>query len=76
LKKVLERYAELGGEFHVQLAPFLPGLGARDRGSLAGNQVFIDLLKKAGTDPLKSRFIFIRNAVAVQNKGIDPAGLI
>jgi chitosanase len=52
LKKVLERYAELGGEFHVQLAPFLPGLGARDRGSLAGNQVFIDLLKKAGTDPL------------------------
>ena len=38
LKRVVERYAELGGEFRVQLAPFLPGLGARDRGSLAGNQ--------------------------------------
>jgi hypothetical protein len=24
LKKVLERSAEIGGEFHVQLAPFLP----------------------------------------------------
>jgi hypothetical protein len=47
LKRVVERYAELGGEFRVQLAPFLPGLGARDRGSLAGNQVFIDLLRKS-----------------------------
>jgi chitosanase len=50
LKTVLERYIELGGELSSHLRSFLPGLGSQARGSLAGNQAFIDLLKKAGKE--------------------------
>jgi chitosanase len=55
LKKVLERYIEEGGILAKDLKAFTPGLGDKSRGSLAGNHAFIDLLKKAGSDPIMQR---------------------
>src|ERR1700730_1106374 len=55
LKKVLERYIEAGGTLAKDLKAFTPGLGDKSRGSLAGNQAFLDLLKKAGTDEIMKR---------------------
>jgi chitosanase len=55
LKKLLERYVEAEGPLARDLQAFLPGLGDKSRGSLAGNHAFIELLKKAGTDPIMKR---------------------
>jgi chitosanase len=50
LKKVLENYIAAGGELGQDLKPFVPGLG--EKGSQAGNQAFIALLKAVGKDPI------------------------
>jgi chitosanase len=50
LKEVLENYIAAGGALGQDLKPFLPGLG--EKGSQAGNQAFIALLKAAGKDPI------------------------
>jgi chitosanase len=50
LKKVLENYIAAGGALEQDLKPFVPGLG--EKGSQAGNQTFIALLKTAGKDPI------------------------
>jgi len=55
LKKVLECYIEAGGTFAKDLKAFTPGLGDKSRGSLAGNQAFIALLKAAGKEPIMRR---------------------
>jgi chitosanase len=50
LKKVLLRYIETGGGLSKDIKPFTVGLGEKSRGSLAGNQAFIELLKTAGKE--------------------------
>jgi chitosanase len=55
LKKVLQRYCAEGGAGARQLDGYLPGLGDKDRGSLAGDQTFIGLLKKIGTQALMQK---------------------
>ena len=52
LKKVLERYCDEGGVEASAIRSFLYNLGAKSKGSLAGNQTFISLLKAAGTEEL------------------------
>jgi chitosanase len=52
LKKVLERYISEGGVLAADIKPFTVRLGDFDRGSLAGNEAFIGLLKAAGKDPV------------------------
>jgi chitosanase len=52
LKKVLERYIEQGGALAKDLQAFMPGMGDKSRGSLAGNQAFIALLKSAGKEQI------------------------
>jgi chitosanase len=49
LKTFTQRYIEAGGGLAEELKPFTAGLGTK--GSLAGNQRFINLLKKAGQEP-------------------------
>jgi chitosanase len=51
LKRVLERYCEASGAFSADLRAFLPGLGDKARGSLAGNEAFKALLISAGREP-------------------------
>ena len=51
LKKMLENYIEKGGEKSSQFQNYLPGMGSKNRPSLAGNKEFIGLLKEAGKDP-------------------------
>jgi chitosanase len=55
LKKVIERYITAGGVLAKDLKAFTVGLGDKSRGSLAGNQAFIGLLKKAGTEQVMIR---------------------
>jgi chitosanase len=50
LKKVLDAYIAGGGALSQDLQPFIAGLGDKSRGSLAGNQGFIGLLKAAGKE--------------------------
>jgi chitosanase len=50
LKKVLENYIAAEGALGQDLKPFLPGLG--EKGSQAGNQAFIALLKAVGKEPI------------------------
>ena len=52
LKKVLELYCDTGGALAKDLKPFITGLGDKSRGSLAGNEAFIRLLKAAGKEAL------------------------
>jgi len=55
LSKVLARYIEAGGALANDLKAFTVGLGDKSRGSLAGNQAFIGLLKAAGKEGLMQR---------------------
>jgi chitosanase len=51
LRKMLEAYLAKGSEHEAKLRPYLRNLGEKSRPSLAGNKTFLNLLKKAGTDP-------------------------
>jgi chitosanase len=51
LKKMLESYIEKGGEKSAKFQNYLPGMGSKNRPTLAGDKEFIGLLKEAGSDP-------------------------
>jgi len=51
LGRMLEAYLAKGSEHEAKLRPYLRDIGEKGRPSLAGNKVFIGLLKEAGKDP-------------------------
>ncbi len=50
LKRLLLRYIDAGGALAKDIKPFTTGMGEASHGSLAGNQAFMGLLKKAGQE--------------------------
>ena len=55
LKALLSMYIDAKGKYAADIKSFIGWVGERSRPSLSGNGTFIELLKKAGSDPIMQR---------------------